>query len=325
MLVRILDLIGNQHTWSNVATTAWCCFENSQTNNAFRCLGRRPCIKNFNGKARFHSQFPHHFPCQVVPQKKSEGLRLLLHLARGGAKGVLCRHPNSRARVIRTQRRKDRAAGVLGWPQLQCQDTARQLCCWVPLQGEGGGGRGDRPADWGQVGESAMGEQVRWSHNGHHHMQTLHLPCLGPTLPFTFSCSCLEVLWITSISVDFRPRHVRVKSWDKQLLPPMTDVQFHFFRECQGPKVRDKDCLIVENQMPKSCYVRQGSMGALSIASFLNSIFAVRFSPLSSKATIMSKRFVQRFFNNVVSMEHMVHPLRPCSSAGNMGNYRLQY
>ena len=140
-------------------------------------------------------------------------------------------------------------------------------------------------------------------------------------LPVILS-ACLR---FTSISMDFRPRHVRVKSWDKQLLPPMTDVQFHFFRECQGPKVRDKDCLIVEDQMPKSCYVRQGSMGALSIASFLNSIFAVRFSPLSSKATIMSKRFVQRFFNNVVSMEHMVYPLRPCSSAGNMGNYRLQY
>ena len=50
MLVRILDLIGNQHAWSNVATTVWYCFEDSQRNNAFRCLGRRPGIKNFNCK-----------------------------------------------------------------------------------------------------------------------------------------------------------------------------------------------------------------------------------------------------------------------------------
>ena len=50
------------------------------------------------------------------------------------------------------------------------------------------------------------------------------------------------------------------------------------------------------DQMPKSCFVRQGSMGALTIASFPDSTFAVRFSQLSSTATRMSNRFVQSDF-----------------------------
>ena len=162
----------------------------------------------------------------MVPQKKGEGVRLFLHLARGVAQGVLYRSPDDGSVIIGTQRNKD-TASILGWSQSWCPDTGRlsthskqQQCCPVPLQGEGGGGRGDGPADRGEGGEDPVGEQVWWAHHGHHHLQALHLPCLGPALPCTcpapaLSCLWLEVLWITCVSMDFRPRHVRVKSWDK--------------------------------------------------------------------------------------------------------------
>ena len=165
----------------------------------------------------------------MVPQKESESVWLLLHLARGAAKGVLCwRHPDSFHTTWadwykttwegrRTLRSKD-TWGVLGRSQLRCQDTAGQLCCWVPLQGEGGGGWADRPGDRGEGGEDAVGLQVRQPHHGHHHLQALHLPCLAlSSFPgAALSCLCLEVFWITCcVSMDFGPRHVRVKSWDK--------------------------------------------------------------------------------------------------------------
>ena len=153
----------------------------------------------------------------MVPQKKGEGVRLFLHLARGVAQGVLYRSPDDGPVIIGTQRNKD-TASVLGWSQSWCPDTGRlsthskqQQCCRVPLQGEGGGGRGDWPADRPQGGEGSVGEQVRGVHQGHHHLQALHLPFLDAAFP----CICLSDFWITCSSLGLGSRRVCVKSWDK--------------------------------------------------------------------------------------------------------------
>ena len=59
----------------------------------------------------FQMFFYHLF--QMVPQKKGEGVRLFLHLARGVAQGVLYRSPDDGSVIIGTQRNKD-TASVLG-------------------------------------------------------------------------------------------------------------------------------------------------------------------------------------------------------------------
>ena len=186
---------------------------------------------------------------QVVPQKKSEGVRLLLHLARGVSKGVLQRRrPNTDPRATWTQRSKE-ATSFLDWPFLLRPATSRRStgpreqwqCCWAPPPRDAGAGGGDWAADHHQGGEDSVGDHQQVLRGAHHgNRQALHLSYLGPSftccspLDSPMSTTSLPAISLSTISLstsymsstspiilELRPRLVGVKPWYRELLTPL--------------------------------------------------------------------------------------------------------
>ena len=227
---------------------------------------------------------------QVVPQKKSEGVRLFLHLARGVSKGVLQRRrPSTVPRATWTQRSKE-ATSFLDWPFLLRPATSRLStgpreqwqCCWAPPPRDAGAGGGDWAADHHQGGEDSVGDHQQVLRGAHHgHQQALHLSYLGPTfsccssLDRPMSTTSLPAISLSNISLstsymsttspiilELRPRFVGVKPWDRELLTTLelrlVESEVYLWHEGSSLKMflmftlqrRWSQCL---HEMPNNC------------------------------------------------------------------------